>query len=135
MANQGRLDIQGSLISPCHPSKILIVLAISCLVWIGAISFAVVYFMGTAASTGWIVGGGLLLALAVWVVVMLRQIRNAVELPTCADCTIDESDKSTLGRSRPGIMESRKMTPVRSHKSRPRKLRSSGVELPGLIGR
>lgn len=135
MANQGPVDIQLTLISPCHPPKILIVLAISCLAWIGAISFAVVYFMGMAASTGWIIGGGLLLAFAVWVVVMLRQIRNAIELPSCGDGIIDESDKSALGRSRSGTMESRKMTPERGRNSRPRKLRSRGAELPGLIGR
>jgi hypothetical protein len=125
------------LISPCHPSKILIVLAISCLAWIGAISFAVVYFLGTAVSTGWIIGGILFVALAVWVVVMLREIRNAIELPNSlsnSDGTIDAADKSALAHPRSGIMDSRKKTPVRGHKSRPRKLRSSGAELPSLIG-
>ncbi|HEX7261515.1 MAG TPA: hypothetical protein VF258_06835, partial [Luteolibacter sp.] len=113
-------------------------LAISCLAWIGAISFAVVYFMGTAASTGWIIGGVLFLALAAWIVVMRREIRNAIELPHSPSnkhAAIDAVEKSTPDRTHSGILDSRKMTPERGHHARPRKLRSGGVELPSLIGR
>lgn len=94
--------------------------------------------MGTAASTGWIIGGVLFLVLAVWIMVMLREIRNAVELPNSlsnSDDTIDAEDKPAFERSRTGVMDGRKTTPERGHKSRPRKLRSRAAELPGLIGR
>ncbi len=134
MAKQSPVDIHPPLISPVHSSKTLIILALACLAWIVAISMAVVYFMGTAVSTGWIVGGVLLLALVVWIVVMLREVRNAIEMPTSDDDdTMDAPDPSALVRSRSEITDSRKMTPERGQKSRTRKRRSDGARLPGFI--
>ena len=59
----------------------LILLAVSCLAWIGLLSLAFVFFFGTAISAGWILGGALLLAVTVWIVVMFREIRDAIEIP------------------------------------------------------
>lgn len=59
----------------------LIVLVAACFAWIGVLSLAAVTFLGTAASTGWIIAGALLLALVIWLVVMAREIRQATELP------------------------------------------------------
>ncbi len=42
---------------------------------------AIVCFLGTSVTTGWIVAAGLLLALAVWIIVMAREIRDAIVLP------------------------------------------------------
>ncbi|MEO5716689.1 MAG: hypothetical protein ABIT37_24635 [Luteolibacter sp.] len=66
------------LISSFQPSRILILLLASCFIWIGAIALAIVCFMGTTVTTGWIIAGALLVALAVWVIVMAGEIRNAV---------------------------------------------------------
>jgi hypothetical protein len=69
------------LISQFHPSKVFILLLASCLIWIGGISLAVAFFLGTAVTTGWIIGGALLLGALVWILVMFREIRDAIELP------------------------------------------------------
>jgi|GEM_PF-4169441 len=66
------------LTSSFQPSRILILLLASCFIWIGAIALAIVCFMGTSVTTGWIIAGGLVVALAVWVIVMAGEIRNAV---------------------------------------------------------
>jgi type VI protein secretion system component VasK len=59
----------------------LVLLLASCLVWIGGISLAVAFFLGTAVTTGWILAGALFLAVCIWCVVMIREIRQAIELP------------------------------------------------------
>jgi len=66
------------LTSSFQPSRTLILLLASCFIWIGAIALAIVCFMGTSVSTGWIIAGGLVVALAIWVIVMAGEIRNAV---------------------------------------------------------
>ncbi len=66
------------LISSFQLFRILVLLLASCFIWIGAIALAIVWFMGTSVTTGWIIAGGLFAALAVWVIVMAGEIRNAV---------------------------------------------------------
>ncbi len=66
------------LTSSFQPSRILILLLASCFIWIGAIALAIVCFMGTSVTTGCIIAGGLVIALAVWVIVMAGEIRHAV---------------------------------------------------------
>jgi hypothetical protein len=75
------IDITGILTAPFRPSKLLILLVFSCLVWIGIISCGIMLLVGNGFSVGWIVAGVLLLATLIWVVVMFREFRNAVEIP------------------------------------------------------
>ncbi len=69
------------MISSFQPSKVTILLLASCLIWIGGISLVVAFFLGTAVTTGWIIAGALFAAVLVWVLVMVREIRDAIELP------------------------------------------------------
>ncbi len=69
------------MIASLRPSKLLILLVFSCLVWIGIISFVVALFFGSGISLGWIVAGVLLLAALIWVAVMFREFRGAIEIP------------------------------------------------------
>lgn len=64
-----------------RPSKLLILLVVSCLIWIWIISFGVMLLSGSGISVGWIVAGVLLLATLIWVVVMFREFRDAIEIP------------------------------------------------------
>ena len=125
----GTVDNSRLLISPCHPSKIFIVLAASCLAWVGVISMGVVFLTGISLSAGWIIAGTLLFAVAVWVVVMIKEIRDAIVLP---DTSVwGERGKGIAGKStdiRPrtmssarSVMSRRGMTPGRGTKSHRRK--------------
>lgn len=53
----------------------------ACLAWIGGISMVVAIFFGKGVTTGWIVAGALAFALVVWLAVMFREVRRAIELP------------------------------------------------------
>lgn len=53
----------------------------SCLAWIGIISCAIALLFGSGISLGWVVAGVLLLAALIWVAVMFREFRNAIEIP------------------------------------------------------
>lgn len=53
----------------------------ACLAWIGGISMVVAMFLGKGVSTGWIVAGALVFAMVVWLAVMFREVRRAIELP------------------------------------------------------
>lgn len=64
------------MITPRHFPKGLILLLASCLVWIGLLLVA--SMICTSIATGWIVGGAVILALTVWLLVMLREIREVV---------------------------------------------------------
>lgn len=59
----------------------LIALVATGLVWIAALSVAVVVFAGAAVFTGWIIAGALLLALMVSLLVVCREVRRAPEMP------------------------------------------------------
>lgn len=81
MASAGKLDIPCLLNSPILPSKVLILLAATCLGWIGLLTLAFVSWIGTNVTAGWIFAGILFLALVVWIVVMAGEFRSAMEAP------------------------------------------------------
>lgn len=72
----------------------LILLAATCLAWIGIISLAFMLFTGTGISAGWIFGGALFTALAVWFVLMLREFQIAPRVEESFD---DGSENLDLG--------------------------------------
>ena len=84
--------------------------------------------MGTAATTGWIIAGALVFAVAVWMIVMAREVRNAIDLTEHFES--EESKASAAKRyfhyklSRTG----RRMTPAE-------KSAMSGKKIRGLARR
>ena len=76
-----RVDIQYPLSVSILPSKIFVLLVAACLGWIALLSAAFVLLLGTDISSGWIIAGALIAALAVWVAVMFREIRHAPDQP------------------------------------------------------
>lgn len=71
--------------------------------WIGAISLAIVVFVGTTVSTGWIIAGVLLFAMVVSLTVMVREVRNAPEMPDYFDeleLSIHEAGQAVSSRQR-----------------------------------
>lgn len=99
LASVRRVDILCLLMSKYLPSRILILLAASCLMWIGVLSLAFMSFMGKNVTAGWICAGALFFALAVWIVVMASEFRSAVEeKPLTARRDIDDGITSPLPR-------------------------------------
>lgn len=82
----------------------LILLAATCLAWVGILSLAFMAFTGSGISAGWIFAGALFAALAVWVVLMLRELQHA---PRVAESFDDDNDELELQLAR-------KSVPVRS---------------------
>jgi hypothetical protein len=85
-------------------------------------------------SWGGIVAGALLFAVVAWVLVMIREIRDSIQVSDFSahgarQDGYDEEGISTVARPAPGIsgrgfMGRRGMTPGRGSKSQPRKVRS-----------
>ncbi len=69
------------LISSFLSSKLLILVGAACLFWIGLLSLAFMALSGLAVSSGWIMAGALVCATFAWMLVMFREIRDAVEIP------------------------------------------------------
>jgi hypothetical protein len=69
------------LIASILPPKVLILVGATCLVWITIFSLAFVNLSGLALSNAWLMAGALVFASAAWVLVMIREIRDAVEIP------------------------------------------------------
>ncbi|RYD31908.1 MAG: hypothetical protein EOP85_22275, partial [Verrucomicrobiaceae bacterium] len=63
----------------------MILLVAACLVWIGIISVAVLIFSGMSISTGWLIAGALFCAVMAWVLIMAREIRDAIVLPDAVE--------------------------------------------------
>jgi hypothetical protein len=63
-----------------HFPKVLILMAAACLAWIGLLSMSVVFIMGSSAATGWMIAGGLLIALLGGVAVIANEMFQAVDL-------------------------------------------------------
>jgi len=61
----------------------LILLGVSCLAWVGLLTAGITWFFNGSVPVGWMIAGGLLAALTIWFVVMLRELLRAVELPDC----------------------------------------------------
>lgn len=57
-----------------RPSKLLILLVASCLTWVGLLWLALV--ICTVVPVGWVISGVVLLVMTVWMLVMLREIRE-----------------------------------------------------------
>jgi hypothetical protein len=93
LAGRGFLDIKCPLNNPLLPSKMLILLAATCLAWVGILSLAFMAFTGSGISAGWIFAGALIAGLAVWVALMFREIQNA---PRAAESFDDENDDIDL---------------------------------------
>ena len=66
--------------SPFQMSKVIILLALSCLVWIAGLSLAFMLFLGSTVSAAWILGVALAFAVIVWLVVMIGELRQAIEV-------------------------------------------------------
>ncbi|RYD24048.1 MAG: hypothetical protein EOP88_01805 [Verrucomicrobiaceae bacterium] len=119
------------------PSKILILLVAACLVWVGIISLAVAVFSGSVSS-GWVVAGAVVLAIMAWVLVMAREIRDAVTAPDESAAgerhagEYDLTGASTVSRPRANdsrIFLGRRIMAIGRHfKSKPRKRRSNWQE-------
>ena len=62
------------LITSFRLPKLLILLVVSCLSWVGLFWLAIQ--ICTMVSIGWILCGAVILALSVWLVVMFREIRE-----------------------------------------------------------
>ena len=61
-------------------SKTMILLAVSCLIWIGILSLAAVFIFGASASIGWIIAGTLFLGLIFATAVIVNEVLNASDL-------------------------------------------------------
>lgn len=80
----------------------MIVFAVACLVWIGLLSLALVWFMGTGIGVGWIIAGALCCALVVWIIVMSGEFRNAVDVPEGHE-EMDFADIESLAASKSSL--------------------------------
>lgn len=67
------------------PSRILVLLAASCLVWVAILSLAFMSLAGRNVTAGWICAGALFFAILVWTLVMAAEFRSAVETVPCVD--------------------------------------------------
>lgn len=54
---------------------------ISCILWIGGISWLIVHAFGLSTETGWLIMGGLGLVTALVVYLLAYEVKNAIELP------------------------------------------------------
>ena len=68
----------------------LILLAATCLAWVGILSLAFMAFTGSGIAAAWIFAGALIAALAVWVVLMIRELRFS---PRIAESFENENDE------------------------------------------
>ncbi len=82
----------------------LILLAASCLAWVGILSLAFMVCTGSGIAAGWIFAGALIAALAVWVALMIREFQFS---PRVTEAFQDENDELELQLARHPI-------PVRS---------------------
>jgi uncharacterized protein (DUF58 family) len=75
----------------------LILLAATCLAWVGILSLAFMVFTGSGIAAGWIFAGALIAALAVWVVLMIREFQFS---PRVTEAFDDENDDLELELAR-----------------------------------
>lgn len=118
------------------PSKILTLLAASCVVWIGILTLAFMSFTGTDVTAGWICAGALFFALVVWIAVMASEFRSA-EMAESIACpgeddfgvtgTLPRLKGAGSGSSIRGRLTGRRILPV---SSRPISRRLSRAERP-----
>jgi hypothetical protein len=68
----------------------LILLAATCLAWVGILSLVFMAFTGSGIAAGWIFAGALIAALAVWVVLIIKELQLS---PRVAESFEDENDE------------------------------------------
>jgi hypothetical protein len=76
-----------SLRSMILPWKVLILVVAAILFWIGLRSWAFTALAGFSARCGLILAGTLVSASVAWVLIMIRELRNALDLPD--DCAAE----------------------------------------------
>ena len=84
MAWAASLDISSLLNTPILPSRVLVLLAAASLSWIAILTVAILALTGHGVSAIGVIVGALILALAVWVIVMFREFRQAIGLSSAA---------------------------------------------------
>jgi hypothetical protein len=67
------------------PLAAYLTLAGACLVWIGGVSLALVYFLELSNTTGWIIAGVLGVSMTVAVSVIIHEMRHAIDLTGFVD--------------------------------------------------
>ena len=72
---------QASLITSFRPTRLLILLALSCVVWAGIIAAVLSWVFGISISASWYLAVGVGAALVLGVAVLLNEILRAVHLP------------------------------------------------------
>lgn len=97
------------LIASFQPSKVLILLVASSLLWIALLALGAAFFFGTTAGTAWIVAGALLIALGLGVTVMVNEVRNAIDLPD----SFDEEEEWEAAGAREKFPAARKRSGMR----------------------
>jgi hypothetical protein len=118
------------------PSKVLILVGAACLFWIMLFSVSFAKLSGLAPSNGWLMAGALAFASAAWILLMVREVRNAVELPDpygSAELTDHERFQSEAPEVSPifpaDAPPAERWTPVQNPvRRRPRKARSERAE-------
>ena len=108
-----------------------ILIAAACLVWIALFSVSFVNLSGLAVSNGWLMAVALVFAAAAWVLVMVREIRDAVELPDPFESgDLSDSERAQLERApASAVFHGDRWTSAESPaRRRPRKARSARVE-------
>ncbi len=107
---------QASLITSFRPTRLLILLALSCVVWAGIISAGFSWVFGISISGSWYLAVGVGAALVLGVAVLLNEILRAVHLPEDARPCEAEPWVSHCGchfdpeRTTHGAMSRRQMT-------------------------
>lgn len=62
-----------------------VIVVVSCLAWIGAITLVLVRFLELSGTAGWAIGGILGATTAAGISVILFELRRAIEMPGHAD--------------------------------------------------
>lgn len=92
---------------------------------------AFVNLSNLAPSNGWLIAAALVFATMAWVLVMLREIRDAVDLPDpYSDDVPNDHERFQLERAEPSLGGSgERWVPVQKPvRQRPRKARSVGAK-------
>lgn len=109
----------------------LILVGVACLAWITLFSVVFVNLTGIAPSNSWLVAIALIFASTAWVLVMIREFRDAVELPDsfAANDPYDHKRFQLEMAEASPISSGERWIPVRAAlRRRPRKSRSTRDE-------
>lgn len=87
----------------------LILLGVSCLAWVGVLAAGATWIFGGSVPVGWLVAGALFAVLAIWFVVMFRELLRSAELPEQFEEN-EESNRSTPAGRRIASTRRRSLT-------------------------